>query len=45
MLNGRKNAVIGISALLAFVLAELAMIFCAIGLFLEVVLDVDVPLL
>ena len=45
MLNGRKNAVVGMSAVLALVLAEIAMIFCAIGLFLEAVLDVDVPLL
>jgi hypothetical protein len=43
MLNGKKNAMIGIGGLLALVIAELAVIFVIVGLFLQFVIGVDVP--
>ena len=43
MLNGRKNAVIGLGALCAFLLLELMAVAAGIVVFLDVVLDVDLP--
>ena len=43
MWNGRKKAAIGLSALLAFVMLELAAVLGGIALFLGVVMDVDLP--
>ena len=43
MLNGRKNAVIGLGALCAFVLLELMAVAAGVAVFLDVVLDIDLP--
>lgn len=43
MLNGRKNAVIGLGALFAFVLLELMAVATGVAVFLDVVLDIDLP--
>ena len=43
MLNGRKNAVIGLGALFAFLLLELMAVAAGVVVFLDVVLDVDLP--
>lgn len=43
MLNGRKNAVIGLGALFAFVLLELGAVAAGVAVFLGVVLDIDLP--
>ncbi|XIA62802.1 hypothetical protein ACFIOY_25605 [Bradyrhizobium sp. TZ2] len=43
MLNGRKNAVIGLGALLTFILLELMAVAAGVAVFLNVVLDVDLP--
>jgi hypothetical protein len=45
MWNGRKNAVIGLSALFAFVVLELGAAIAAIGAVLELVIGIDVPVL
>ena len=45
MLNGRKNAVIGLGALLTFILLELMAAAAGVAIFLTVVLDVDLPFL
>lgn len=45
MLNGRKNAVIGLGALLTFILLELMAVAAGVAVFLTVVLDVDLPLI
>ncbi len=45
MLNGRKNAVIGLGALLTFILLELMAAATGVAMFLNVVLDVDLPFL
>jgi hypothetical protein len=45
MWNGRKNAVIGLSALFAFILLELCAAIAAIGAVLELAVGIDVPLL
>jgi hypothetical protein len=45
MWNGRKNAVIGLSALFAFVLLELSAAIAAIGAVLELAVGIDVPVL
>ena len=45
MLNGRKNTVIGLTAIFTFVLVELAAIVSTVALVLAFVFDVDVPLL
>ena len=43
MLNGRKNAVIGLGALFAFVPLELIAVATGVAAFLDVVLDIDLP--
>jgi hypothetical protein len=43
MLNGRKNAVIGLGALFTFILLELMAVAAGAAAFLTVVLDVDLP--
>ena len=43
MLTGRKNAVIGLGALSAFVLLELMAVAAGVAVFLDVVLDIDLP--
>lgn len=43
MLNGRKNAVIGLGALATFIMLELVAVTACVGVFLAVVLDVDLP--
>ena len=43
MLNGRKNAVIGLSALLTFILLELTAVAAGVAVFLSVVMDMDLP--
>ena len=45
MINGRKNAVVGLTTIFTFVIVELAVVVCAVGLVLELLFDVDVPLL
>ena len=45
MYNGRKNTVIGLTAIFTFVLVELAAIVGTVALVLQFVFDVDVPLL
>ena len=45
MINGRKNAVVGLTTVFTFVMVELAVVVCAVALVLELVFDVDVPLL
>ena len=45
MINGRKNAVVGLTTIFTFVIVELAVVVCAAALVLELVFDVDVPLL
>ncbi|MBR1267398.1 hypothetical protein JQ629_07750 [Bradyrhizobium sp. AUGA SZCCT0222] len=45
MINGRKNAVVGLTTIFTFVIVELTVVVCAVGLVLELVFDVDVPLL
>ncbi|MBR1200313.1 hypothetical protein JQ634_19545 [Bradyrhizobium sp. AUGA SZCCT0240] len=45
MINGRRNAVVGLTTIFTFVIVELAVVVCAVGLVLELVFDVDVPLL
>ena len=44
MWNGRKKAAIGLRALLAFVLLELAAVIGGVAVLLGVVMDVDLPL-
>ena len=44
MFNGRKNAVIGLTAIFTFVLVELAAIVCTVALVLSFAFDVDLPL-
>ena len=43
MFNGRKNTVIGLTAIFTFVLVELAAIVSTIALVLQFAFDVDVP--
>lgn len=43
MLNGRKNAVLGLSALLTLILLELMAVAVGVAVILELVLGVDVP--
>ncbi|MDI1265778.1 MAG: hypothetical protein PS018_21245 [bacterium] len=43
MLNGRKRAVIGLGALATFIFLELIAVTASVGVFLAVVLDVDLP--
>lgn len=43
MLNGRKNAVIGLGALATFIFLELMALTACVGVVLAVVLDVDLP--
>ena len=45
MINGRKNAVIGLTTIFTLVLVELAVVVCMVAVVLELVFDVDVPLL
>ena len=45
MLNGRKNAVIWLGALFAFLLLELMAVTAGVVVFLDVVLDVDLPII
>jgi hypothetical protein len=45
MYNGRKNTVIGLTAIFTFVLVELAAIVGTVALVLQFVFDVDVQLL
>jgi hypothetical protein len=44
MLNGRKNAVIGVGVILTIVLLELAAIFTVAALFLHFIVGVDLPI-
>ena len=44
MLNGRKNTIIGLTAIFTFVLVELAAIASAIVVVLQFAFDVDFPL-
>ena len=44
MLNGRKNAVIGLTAIFTFVMVELAAIASAVALVLQFAFDVDLPI-
>jgi hypothetical protein len=44
MLNGRKNAIIGLSAIITLAFVELATIGAAIALFLEFIVGVDLPI-
>jgi hypothetical protein len=43
MWNGWKKAAIGLSALLAFVLLELVAVIGGVAVFLDLVMDVDLP--
>jgi hypothetical protein len=43
MFNGRRNTVIGLTAIFTFVLVELAAIVSTIALVLQFAFDVDVP--
>ena len=43
MFNGRKNAVIGLTAIFTFVVVELAAIVGTVALVLSFAFDVDVP--
>ena len=45
MFNGRKNTVIGLTAIFTFVLVELAAIVSTVALVLQFAFDVDVPFL
>jgi hypothetical protein len=45
MFNGRKNTVIGLTAIFTFVLVELAAVVCTVALVLQFAFDVDIPLL
>ncbi len=45
MFNGRKNTVIGLSAIFTFVLVELAAIVSTVALVLSFAFDVDLPFL
>jgi hypothetical protein len=44
MFDGRKNAVIGLSAIFTFVLVELAAIVSTVALVLQFAFDVDLPI-
>ena len=44
MFNGRKNTVIGLTAIFTFVLVELAAIACTVALVLQFAFDVDFPI-
>jgi hypothetical protein len=44
MFNGRKNTVIGLTAIFTFVLVELAAIVSTIALVLQFAFDVDLPI-
>ena len=44
MINGRKNAVVGLTTIFTFVLVELTVIVCTVALVLELAFGVDVPL-
>ena len=43
MLNGRKNAIIGLGALFTLACAELAAVIAVIALFLKFIVGVDLP--
>lgn len=43
MLNGRKNAVVGLGALLTFIILELTAVAAGVAVFMSVVLDIDLP--
>jgi hypothetical protein len=43
MLNGRKNAIIGLGALFTLACTELAAIIAVIALFLKFIVGVDLP--
>ena len=43
MFNGRKNTVIGLTAIFTFVLIELAAIVSTVALVLQFAFDVDLP--
>jgi len=43
MFNGRKNTVIGLSAIFTFVLVELAAIVSTVALVLAFAFDIDLP--
>jgi len=45
MFNGRKNTVIGLTAIFTFVLVELAAVVGTVALVLQFAFDVDVPFL
>ena len=45
MFNGRKNTVIGLTAIFTFVLVELAAIVSTVALVLQFAFDVDIPFL
>ena len=44
MFNGRKNAVIGLTAIFTFVLVELAAVVSTVALVLQFAFDVEFPL-
>ena len=44
MFNGRKNTVIGLTAIFTFVLVELAAIVSAIALVFQFAFDLDFPI-
>jgi hypothetical protein len=44
MFNGRKNTLIGLTAIFTFVLVELAAIACTVALVLQFAFDVNLPL-
>lgn len=44
MINGRKNAVIGLTTIFTFVLVELAAIVATVALVLQFGFDVDFPI-
>ncbi|CAN7562679.1 hypothetical protein LJR220_005106 [Bradyrhizobium sp. LjRoot220] len=44
MINGRKNAVIGLTAIFTFALVELAAVVATVALVLQFAFDVDLPI-
>ena len=44
MFNGRKNTVIGLTAIFTFVLVELTAIVCTVVLVLQFAFDIDLPI-